>query len=399
VVDDNDVDLRMLEAMLTENEAGPCFFRCATSLADAMESLTEQDFDVVVLDLNLPDSQGEQTLIELNKKFPLITIVVNTGAYEDEVGVISLRLGAQDFLNKGKYNSYTLNKSLLYAIERKRLELELKMAYDNLKDLQSQLVQAEKMRVVGVLASGIAHEVKNPLATILYGITYLSEKFDKNKEDIRIVFESMLEAINRANNIITDLLNFSGLTRLNKKMEDLKDVLEKAISLVRHELDKHHIKLIKIFDSNIPKIEIDSARIEQVMVNLLINAIFAMPDGGEVVVTSQIFILSTEDLKKMPELNQNIFYLGQTIIMIHVDDKGCGIPDNEIDKIFEPFFTTRRSRGGVGLGLAVSKNIMDIHGGQIFISNKKEGGVRATLVFSVNSNKGDEYGKKTNSYC
>jgi len=382
VVEDNEVDRKMIIAMLTESADHTSLVKGTNNLKGALKLLDEHDFDVVMLDLNLPDSKGVKTLSELNKYFPDITIVVNTGAYEDDLGLRTLSFGAQDFLIKGKYNAYVLNKVLHYSMERKRLELELKDAYAKLKEAQSQLIQTEKMKVVGSLASGVAHEVKNPLATILYGATYLSNHLKMDDDKVKSVVENIKEATHRANDIITDLLDFSSISRIEMKGENINEVIEKALSLIHHEFEKNHIKVIKEFKTDIPEIELDRNKIEQVLINLMLNSISAMSSGGQLELRSYTKKL-TKDLEEVPGGNGNKIKAGENVIIVNVDDVGCGIPDDKKDKIFDPFFTTRRGNGGVGLGLAVSQNIMDNHGGKIYIENKKEGGARATLIFKV----------------
>lgn len=238
IVEDNNVDRRILESMLKGDKKYTSLLKVSDTLEGTLKLMLEHDFDVIVLDLNLPDSEGEETLLKLNQTHPNVAIVVNTGAYEDEVGLKTLSVGAQDFLIKGKYTAYLLNKVLHYAVERKRFELEIRAAYEKLKETQSQLIHAEKMKVIGSLASGVAHEVKNPLATILYGITYLAETLDAKDEQIKSVLENIKEASARADRIVTDLLDFASLSRLRKEEQDLNEVIEKALSLVNHELQK-----------------------------------------------------------------------------------------------------------------------------------------------------------------
>ncbi|MCA9399520.1 MAG: response regulator, partial [Candidatus Omnitrophica bacterium] len=221
IVEDNQVDRHMLESLLSENSANVSFLKSTDSLKAAVNLLDQYEFDTVVLDLNLPDSEGKDTLIKLSQQYPELAIVVNTGAYEDDLGIKTLSWGAQDFLVKGKYTAYGLNKSLHFANERKRLEAELKQAQQKIKDAQAQLVQAEKLKVVGGLAAGVAHEVKNPLATILYGVTYLIQVLKEPDEKVKFVLDNIKDATNRANAIITDLLDYSGLTKLNMEKGDL----------------------------------------------------------------------------------------------------------------------------------------------------------------------------------
>ena len=387
VVEDNLIDRRILESMLLESSDSTALLKSSDSLAGALQLMSQYSFDIVILDLNLPDSHGEETLLRLSRQYPSVAVVINTGAYEDEVGLESLSFGAQDFLVKGKYNSYILNKALHYAVERKRVETELVNAYRKVKEAQTQLLQSEKMKVVGGLASGVAHEVKNPLATLLYGVTYLSQNFSEKNPKVDSVIENMKQAINKANDIVTDLLNFASLTSLEKKKENLDAVIRRALGLVRHEFTRHHISVVKNIEKSLPEVMVDKNRIEQVIINPILNAVHAMREGGNIVVDAHSRILS-EDLEDMPQLRRDEFQPGETIVVLTIEDSGCGIPEDKIDKIFDPFFTTRRGDGGVGLGLSVSKNIMDIHEGCIFVENKKDGGARATLIFKVSAGQG-----------
>jgi len=387
VIEDSLFDRRLLESMLLESANPVGLLKCSETLKGAMELLNKIEFDVAILDLNLSDSAGSDTLAKLHESYPNLAIVINTGAYEDDLGVKTLKAGAQDFLVKGKYNAYVLNKTLFFAVERKRIELELINAQKRIKETQFQLIQAEKMKVVGGLASGVAHEVKNPLATIMYGLTYLSQQFGGSNQKVDSVITNMQEAVDKANAIITDLLNFSGQTRIAKKKENVAVVVDKAIELVNHEFSRHKVMVTKHMDKTLPKIDVDRNRIEQVLINLLLNAVHAMPNGGKIRIEGSTRVL-LEDLEDFPHLNRNVFKAGDHIVVLTIEDDGPGIPTGQFDKVFDPFFTTRRNEGGVGLGLSVSKNIMDIHEAGIFLENIRNGGARATLVFKCEPVKG-----------
>ncbi|MBF0523313.1 MAG: response regulator [Candidatus Omnitrophica bacterium] len=365
IVEDNQVDQTMLAAMVTEASRGLSFVQTADTLQGALNLLHSYEFDVIILDLNLPDSQGYETIRDINKAAPKLAIVVNTGSYEEDIGIQTLRIGAQDFLIKGKYNGYTLNKTLHYAVERKRMELELILLYQEVKESQNQIVQMEKMKMVGTLASGVAHEVRNPLATVLYGVNYLYNRLESDDKSIKNVMDTIRESAEKANNIITDLLDFSHIDQLNKTEVNLNEIVEKSLSLIHHNIQEKNILIVKELDKQLPTVIADTNRIVQVLVNLLMNAIHAMPNKG-----SKIIIRS---------VNKS----SNNATIIEIDDEGQGIDEEHINKIFDPFFTTRRANGGVGLGLFVCQNIMKLHDGTVFLKNRPEGGARATLTFKT----------------
>lgn len=267
--------------------------------------------------------------------------------------------------------------------KRKNAEKELQATYEQLKEAQSQLIQAAKMEVVGRLASGVAHEVKNPLATILMGIEYLSKAVQAGTEDIRYAFENMRDAVKKADYIIKGLLDFSRVTQLDLSPQHLNPVVEQALALVRHECNKYHVEVSKGLKEDIPEVNIDRNKIEQVLVNLFLNAIQAMADGGRLTIRTYVREL-TEMEEGVGNRKEDIFRPGETAAIVEIEDTGTGIPEDILDKIFDPFFTTKRAKGGTGLGLSVVRSIIDLHKGKIKIGNKKEGrGTTATVMFKI----------------
>lgn len=250
----------------------------------------------------------------------------------------------------------------------KKTEEALQKAYTQLKEIQYQLIQAAKMEVVGGLASGVAHEVKNPLAIILQGVEYLAQKIGSSDENNYMTLQRMKGAVKRANDIIKGLLDFAILSRLEFTSEDLNLVAEDSLLLVRHELDKYHVEVIREFDKNLPRVTVDRNKIEQVFVNLFLNAVHHMHGGGQLKIKTRS--------EHSPQDGKAVF--------VEVEDTGSGIAENVLDKIFDPFFTTRRGDGGAGLGLSIVRNIIDMHNGKIAIGNKKEGhGARIVLMFKA----------------
>lgn len=370
VVEDNPIDLRLIESMLSDVPQYFSKFTTTGTLTQAKEILLKDDYDVILLDLNLPDSAGIKTLHDLHAAFPDKTIVVNTGEYEDDLGIRTLSQGAQDFLVKGKYTAYILIKVLHYAAERKKLQDEIAEAYRQLQETQFHLMSSEKMKTVGTIASGIAHEVKNPLATILYGVSFLAEDLKEHTSgDISLVISNIKEAIERADRIISDLLDFSNFQRIEAQPEKINAILEKALTLVGHDVEKNGIYLEEQLGADLPLICVERNRIEQVIINLLLNAVHSISHNkrkGKIIISTRCVRQDSKDK-----------------VLLQIEDNGIGIPANNLDKIFEPFYSTRQNVHGLGLGLYVSKIIMDLHAGRIFFENLEKGGVRASLEFTA----------------
>jgi len=274
--------------------------------------------------------------------------------------------------------------------ERKESEEALRQAIENLqqsrdelKTTQLQLIQAEKMETVGRLASGVAHEVKNPLQILLMNLDYLSQQMASAHDTVldKVVNE-MRHAAQRADTIICGLLDFSHSDDLELQPQDLNALIEKALSLVRHHLVSKHIKLETDLGADLPLLALDGVKIEQVFVNLFTNALDSMLKGGTLKVKTSTERL-TETHRDPGWRDLGRFYAGDTVVKVEVEDTGDGIPPEVLRKIFDPFFTTKTTGKGTGLGLTIVKRILDLHSGSIEIRNRPEGGVHCQLMFKA----------------
>jgi PAS domain S-box-containing protein len=258
----------------------------------------------------------------------------------------------------------------------------LATAHEDLKEAQLQLIQAAKMESVGILAAGIAHEVKNPLATILMGIEYMSDLFSSDDTNVKYVLQDMEEAVTRADTMVRGLLDFSSKSYVEYEELQLNDIVMRSINLVKHEMDKKNIRLKTDLYRNLPVIQLDEDRICQVFVNVLLNSIQALPEGGTMIIRTYEKLLTGNDIHEI-NLTDGVFAPGEKVIVAELEDMGTGIPDEQITHVFDPFFTTKPIGEGTGLGLTVSRNIVESHGGQIDIRNREEGGVKVTTVFKM----------------
>jgi len=256
----------------------------------------------------------------------------------------------------------------------------LRRSHDELKTTQLQLIQSAKLESIGRLAASVAHEVKNPLAILLAGIQFLKKSLPDADPGVAETLDDLKEAVHRANGVIGGLLDFAASTELRLEPVNVEDMITASIQLVRHALQRRHMNLEREQRGELPTLPLDRPKIEQVMVNLMINAIDAMPDGGTLTVRSSLAQL-TKPGDDVGYRRTDPFRVGETVALIEIEDTGPGIPPHVLGRIFDPSFTTKPPGKGTGLGLAVSKTIIGLHRGSIRIENRPEGGARATLMF------------------
>jgi len=244
-----------------------------------------------------------------------------------------------------------------------------------LEDAHIQLIQAEKMESVGRLSAGVAHEVKNPLAIIQMGADYLMEVVP-DEDGAKDVIADIDDAVRRADTVIKGLLDFSHSDKLILSSGNLNVVIEEALRLVGHEFRQRHIALHSRLDASNPSIEMDANKIQQVLINMLMNAAQAVGSDGEV-------NISCEVVNRDGKSNHPMFHAGEAVLRLRIADNGPGISEEDLTKLFDPFFTTKPVGEGTGLGLSVSRDIMELHSGFLDICNGPEGGAMVTMDFRV----------------
>ena len=265
---------------------------------------------------------------------------------------------------------------------RKKAKEDLEKAYTRLKETQDQLIQAEKLNAVGQLASGVAHEVRNPLGIIIQGINYLEKRISPKKEDIFETFTMVKDSIKRADRIINLLLDFSKVINLDLQSEDINSVLENSLSLVKTECESKNVDIIIATNKDVPKIRIKKNRIEQVFVNVFLNAIQAMAKGGKIIIRSYDTLLK-EARDGVGRRKDDFFRIGEKVVVVEIEDTGVGISEENLKKIFDPFFTTKGPAGGSGLGLSVSRGIISRHRGLIEVKSKLGKGTKVIITLKI----------------
>ena len=264
--------------------------------------------------------------------------------------------------------------------QQKENEITLKKTIEILEETKLQLIEAEKLKTVGRLAAGIAHEVKNPLNIVSLGAEYLQSQLDGPKVLVQII-EEMKLAVEKANTVIHQLLDYSSPHELATEPENINDVIEQVLSMLRHNFKEAHVTVEKDLAKDLPFVAIDIQKIDQVFINLFLNAIGAMEKGGTLTIrsfTQQMKKTGSNVSSEMTEL----FRVGDRIVTVEIADTGHGIEDKNADKLFDPFYSTQTTGEGTGLGLSVTRSIVEMHRGMITLTNRKDIlGACATLHF------------------
>ncbi len=252
------------------------------------------------------------------------------------------------------------------AIEKAGLYENLKNAYQELKEAQEQVIAQEKLASLGKLSATIAHEINNPLAAVL---TYnrLMIKQNRNgrltperKDDIARYLDIMSSETARCGEIVKNLLAFSRQSKINIESRNIKEIVDRTLTLLSHDLEMKGVQVVKRMSSHLPQVQCDFKQIQQALLNVIGNASEAMVGGG----------VLTMEAKRSTE--------GRTM-EIKISDTGCGIPKNDLKSIFEPFFTTKEEGKGVGLGLSVVYGIVTRHRGTIEVESEPGEGTTFTI--------------------
>ncbi len=313
-------------------------------------------------------SEGEPIISEdpheINELRPLIrgsekAIIISWLSGKDKIlGLIKVSDKDRTFLEEDVRLLTILSRHVAVALENAELYRSLEKQMVELKKAQEQLIQAAKLAAIGELAANVAHEINNPLTSII-GFVELMKEYDdmeliKNRLEI-IEHESI-----RARDIVRELLNFARKRPLQLSDVDINSLLREVSLLTRAQAKTGRVEIIEDY-GDVPKIIGDSNQLKQVFVNIINNAIHAMPDGGKLhIITSQN---------------------GNDIVVIF-RDTGHGIPADILPRIFEPFFTTKREKG-TGLGLSISYRIIEDHGGRIEVESEEGKGTTFIIRLPV----------------
>jgi len=249
-----------------------------------------------------------------------------------------------------------------------RLAERFNQMSQNLKDKLAQMVNQEKLASIGRLASGVAHEIGNPLSSLLIDAKMLRDRLKEDPE-VRESLEAIIDQAERMKGIMRNLLDFSRPSSVKLESVDIKEAVDRTMALVSPQLRKSRVELSLEVPQNLPRVKASKDQLIQVFINLIINAMEAMPTGGGLRIVAQPLTTGSQLSAKADSLE------------IRFTDTGVGIPQENLDKIFDPFFTTKPVGQGTGLGLAISYQIISKLGGNIEVESMQGRGT--TIIIKL----------------
>ncbi|MDY6939140.1 MAG: hybrid sensor histidine kinase/response regulator [Cyanobacteriota bacterium] len=374
LIEDNLAEARLLDEVLKGFKLDRFRLTWVKRLQEALARLREEHFDIILLDLTLPDSQGLASLPLLMQQAPTLPIVVLTNTNDDALAIEAVRYGAQDFLVKRFVNVDVLVRSLQYAIERKRAAVALREENEALemqvRERTAELLKAQELnQLKSEFVAMLSHDFRNPLTTILASAGLLQDGNGKlSEERKRAICQRIRAASYNMAHLLDEVLLIgradAGKLECQTALVDLEFFCRQLLEELQLAADQKNLSLGFISQDCLLKVSLDDRLLRHILLNLLTNAIKYSPDGGTVRL----------------ELKQSDKYA-----TFRVCDRGIGIPESECDKIFSPFYRASNVDriSGNGLGLAMVKRCVEAHCGEIEVESKEGVGTVFTVMLPI----------------
>lgn len=367
IVDD---EPRVLDVLVKTFESQYVVWPCLNAM-EALEVLAVHDVQVILTDERMPKMGGMTFLKQARERNPSTVNIILTAYSDITVAIEAINSGiVYRYIVKPwdteelmvivrqafeRHHLFEHNRVLAETLVSKNKELEERL--EELERTREKLSRSEKLSLIGQLTASIGHELKNPLSRIKSAAniikTDMTDASDEKKELLKIIDNEVLISTK----IINDLLDFSRDRKASLKFSDLNQIIESTLSRLRI---PQHIVLEQDLEHNLTGLYLDDGQIQQVLINLIMNSIQALDDGGKI-------YLKTERTG--------------TGVQMTVKDTGCGIRPEHIEKIFEPLYTTKPK--GIGLGMSIVKMLMDKHEGTIEIDSRENVGTTVILNFPL----------------
>ena len=369
-LEDNPVDAELITATLMEGNI-PCQSQLVDTRQAFVAALKEGRMDLILADYSIPGFDGMTALILARQHCPDVPFLFVSATIGEELAIDAMHQGATDYVLKQRLGR--LVPSVQRALRELEDRAERKRAEEALSQSEKQFRQSQKMEAVGRLAGGIAHDFNN-LLTIIMGYSQVLLTELGPQHPLRGKIEETLKAGERAATLIRQLLTFSRKQSLDPKILSLNTAVTSLESLLRR-LIGEDIQLVSKLDPTNGRLRADQAQLEQVLVNLVVNARDAMPKGGTLTIETAQVELTRSPVYHLTPLPPGPY------VRLAVSDTGCGMDRMTQSHIFEPFFTTKGEGKGSGLGLSTVFGIVTQSGGAIDVTSRLGHGTRFDLYF------------------
>ena len=347
IVEDSEDDAMLLVRELRRGDYDVHFERVDTA-AGMSEALASKKWNIVICDYSMPHFSGMDALKLLRDTGSDIPFIFLSGTIGEDTAVAAVKLGAQDYLMKDNF------KRLLPAIQRELDELTRRRER---KRMEEQIQQLQKFEAIGRLAGGIAHDFNNALGVIL-AWTQLGYDELPPGSPTRAKFQAIREQAQTTAGLTKQLLAFARRQVLQRQNLDLNDLITQTARLLRTAIGES-IDLKVVLAPDLHTVTADPTQIDQILMNLCLNARDAMPNGGRIVIETQNITI-TEEFRRI-----HSYGVPGDYVLISISDSGIGMDRATLDHLFEPFFTTKEMGRGTGLGLATTYGIVKQHDGFI----------------------------------
>jgi signal transduction histidine kinase len=364
-LEDNPVDADLIVETLQQADI-PCESRRVDRRETFVAALKEGEFDMILADYSLPDFDGIVALGLARRFSPEVPFIFVSATLGEELAIDAMQRGATDYILKQRMGR--LVPSVQRALREIHSRAERKKAEEALRQSEQQLRQSQKMEAVGRLAGGLAHDFNNLLTVIMgHSQVLLGEMAPDNPQRRKI--DEMRKAGERAAALIRQLLTFSRKQPAEPKVFSLNPVVANIETMIRRLIGEDIMLTVKISSEDL-RIKADPAQLEQVLMNLVVNARDAMPKGGKLTIETAPATLSRTPVYHLKPLPPGSY------VRLSVSDTGCGILPAVQAQMFEPFFTTKEEGKGTGLGLSIVFGIITRMGGGIDVVSEVGKGTR-----------------------
>jgi signal transduction histidine kinase len=359
IVEDSEDDALLLLHALRQGGYDPVFKR-VDEAGTMLAALKSREWDLVISDYLMPRFGAPAALELLKKQGADIPFIIVSGAVGEETAVLAMKAGAHDYIMKDNLTR------LIPAIERELREVDVRrkqrQSEEEKKKIEAQLFQSQKLEAIGRLTGGVAHDFNNIL-TAIRGFTDLAINSSEVGSHMYNDLRQIQISVERAANLTRQLLLFSRCQPMDFFHLDLNKTIENLIGML-HRIIGEEIAIRCVLVPGSLVVFADKTSIEQMVMNLVVNAKDAMPKGGEITLKTEKVTLGESDVKAMPDARAGRF------IRFSVTDVGTGMDLKTLEQIFEPFFSTKGTGKGSGLGLSVVYGIVQQHKGWIRVSSR-----------------------------